>query len=97
VLRSPDEATQVREQIAQAHPADVEAARTLANSVMNIGSVYQAQGNLQQAIPPLERAQMIRMARVEELNTADPKLRRNLGMGYYNLAGLEAAKENPSE
>lgn len=83
-----EQAAKIREQIAQADPADVEAARTLANSVMNIGSVHRAQGNLELAIPPLERAQMIRMARVELLETADPKLRRDLGMGYYNLALL---------
>ena len=87
-LKGFEEAAQVREQVAEADPNDVEAARTLANSVMNIGSVHLAQGDLQQAIPPLERAQMIRMARVDQLNTADPKLRRDLGMGYYNLARL---------
>jgi len=85
-LDSFENAAQIREQIAQSDAANVEAARTLANSVMNIGSVFLAQGDLQQAVPPLERAQMIRMARVDQLELADPKLRRDLGMGFFNLA-----------
>lgn len=76
----------VREELAETAPEDLESARTFANSVMNVGSTYLVQGALQQAIPLLERAQMVRMAHVDQLDTTVPKLQRDLGMGYYQLA-----------
>ena len=76
----------VREDVAQADSKNVEAARVYANSVMNIGSTFLARRELAQAIPLLERAQMIRMAHVDQLDKSDPKLQRDLGMGYYQLA-----------
>lgn len=87
-IASFQQAADIREKLAQADPNDVEAARTYANSVMNIGAVYTHMGQLEQATPLLERAQMIRTAHVDRYDTADPKLRRDLGMGYYNLATL---------
>lgn len=87
-IASFQQAADVREKLAQADPNDIEAARTYANSVMNIGAVHTIMGQLEQAMPLLERAQMIRTAHVESYDTADPKLRRDLGMGYYNLAAL---------
>jgi eukaryotic-like serine/threonine-protein kinase len=76
----------IREEVAKSTPKDLEAARVFANSVMNIGSTYLARRELQQAIPLFERAQMIRMAHVDQLDTTEPKLQRDLGMGYYQLA-----------
>jgi serine/threonine-protein kinase len=76
----------VREDVAQTDSKNVEAARVYANSVMNIGSTFLARRELAQAIPLLERAQMIRMAHVDQLDKSDPKLQRDLGMGYYQLA-----------
>jgi serine/threonine protein kinase/tetratricopeptide (TPR) repeat protein len=76
----------LREEVAKAKPEDVEAARVLANSVMNIGSTYLARRELDAAIPPLERAQAIRMAYVGETDDKSPKLQRDLGMGYYQIA-----------
>ncbi len=87
-LKSFQQAADVREKLASADSTDVEAARTLANSVMNIGSVHLAQHNYEEAIPALERAQMIRMAHIDQVENADPLLRRDLGMGYYQLALL---------
>ena len=87
-LASFQQAADNREKLAQADPNDFEAARTYANSVMNIGAVHAQMGQLEKATPLLERAQMIRTAHVDRYDTADPKLRRDLGMGYYNLAAL---------
>lgn len=87
-IESFQQAADIRGKLAEADPNDVEAARTYANSVMNIGAVYTQQGDFEKATPLLERAQMIRTAHVERYDTADPKLRRDLGMGYYNLALL---------
>jgi tetratricopeptide (TPR) repeat protein/tRNA A-37 threonylcarbamoyl transferase component Bud32 len=80
------QASQVREAVTKADPKDLEAARVFANSVMNIGSTFLARQEHEQAIPLLERAQMSRMAHVDELAKSDPKLQRDLGMGYYQLA-----------
>ncbi|TWU21922.1 protein kinase domain-containing protein [Bythopirellula polymerisocia] len=76
----------VREELAKNAPEDVEAARMFASSVMNIGNTYRAVGEWDKALPLFERAQMIRMAKVDKIDTTDPKLQRDLGMGYYNLA-----------
>ncbi len=76
----------IREEVAQADSKNVEAARVFANSVMNIGSTFLARREFEQAIPLLERAQMIRLVHVDELDNSDPKLQRDLGMGYYQLA-----------
>ncbi|MCG8448791.1 MAG: protein kinase [Pirellulales bacterium] len=80
------QAVDTREKLAKAEPENVEAARVLANSVMNMGSTYLAQRDLETAIPLMERAQMIRMAHTDRSETADPKLQRDLGKGYYQLA-----------
>lgn len=85
------QASQIREEVTSADPKNLEAARLFANSVMNIGSTYLARQAFEQAIPLLERAQMIRMAHVDELVTSDTKLQRDLGMGYYQLAIVRRA------
>lgn len=76
----------VREELAKMAPDDVDSARMYANSVMNIGNTYRAIGEWDQAVPLFERAQMIRMAQVDKIDSSDPKLQRDLGMGCYNLA-----------
>ncbi len=80
------QSAQVREKLASAAPEDVESARMFASSVMNIGNTYRALGEWELAVPLFERAQMIRMAHVDKIDASDPKLQRDLGMGYYNLA-----------
>lgn len=76
----------LREEVAQADSKNAEAARVFANSVMNVGSTYLAQRAPTEAIQWLERAQMIRMARIDKLDLAEPKLQRDFGMGHYQIA-----------
>ena len=87
-------AVDTREKLAKADPEDAEAARLLANSVMNLGTTYQAAGDLETAVPLMERAQMLRMARIEQFDAADPKLQRDLGKGYYQLAQVRLELED---
>ena len=68
-----------------------------ANSVMNVGSTYLAGQEYEQAIPLLERAQMIRMAHVDELAKSDPKLQRDLAMGHYQLAIVRRELDDVTE
>ena len=75
------QAAQVREQVTSANPRDLEAARVFANSVMNVGSTYLARQDYEQAIPLLDRAQMIRMVRVDELAKSDPEAAARPGDG----------------
>ena len=79
-------AVEVRERLAKAEPDNREAARTLANSLMNKGLIHYLYREIEQAISLLKHAQAIRMARVEEDQQANPKLRSDLGKGYYLLA-----------
>ncbi len=81
-----EEAAKLREQLAAAHPEDVELARSLASSVMNLGLLELMAGKPAAALPLLDRAQRLRLAHVEEDSPAAMRLRRDLGMGYYNLA-----------
>lgn len=76
----------LRSKHAEAEPDDIEAARKLANSYMNLGLVSLFQGDFEQAIQPLQQAQMIRVSQTEKLAEPAPKLKRDMGMGYFNLA-----------
>ncbi len=81
-----DASSKLRAQLTELKPDDAEAARTLANSYMNIGTVYKYQGEFEDAIQAMQRAQMIRVSQIEEKKSESPKLKRDLGMGYFNLA-----------
>lgn len=88
------QAINVRDRMAQANPDDIESARLLASSAMNLGSVLFYSGQLPQAIDQTKSAQTIRLAHTSAGQTAPPKLRRDLGMGYYVLANIYSAAED---
>lgn len=94
-----DASSKLRATLAEVKPDDTEAARTLANSYMNIGTVYKYQGEFDDAIQAMQRAQMIRVSQLEEKKPDNPKLKRDLGMGYYNLATVrqELGNSNRAE
>jgi serine/threonine-protein kinase len=81
-----EQAAKLREELAAAHPEDAELARGLASSVMNLGLLELIAGKPAAALPRLERAQGLRLAHAEGEAGGSPKLHRDLGMGYYNLA-----------
>jgi serine/threonine-protein kinase len=96
-----EEAATLRERLAAEHPEDVEMARSLASSVMNLGLLELMAGKPAAALPLLDRAQGLRLAHAEEDSPAATRLRRDVGMGYYNLAqahlqtgDLPAAEKN---
>lgn len=88
------QASELREKLATAAPEDVEAARALASSVMNLGVIDLATGRAAAALPQLERAQSLRLAAARADDEPGPKLRRDIGMGYFNLAQAQLATGN---
>ena len=80
------QASDVRQKVAKANPEDDEAARTLANSLMNTGFVHYVQRDVEKAVSLMKRAQALRMARVAQSEEQNPKLQSDLGKGYYLLA-----------
>ncbi|RIK83438.1 MAG: hypothetical protein DCC67_05925 [Planctomycetota bacterium] len=83
-----------RQQIADAAPDDADAARALASTLMNLGLVELGSGNVEQGLASLNQAHALRMAHAESADARSPALRRDLGMGYYNLAQAYLAAGN---
>ncbi len=95
------QAIEIRDQQAKADPTDVEAARTLASSMMNLGFTHYLRSDFGTAIKQMQQAQTIRLAHASDPESVGSKLQRDLGMGYYNLAlsyseanDLEQAENN---
>jgi serine/threonine-protein kinase len=85
-------AVAVRRQLIAEEPDNVESQRTLANTYMNIG-LLEKETDPAQGRQSLEKAQALR----QEARTRagdDPKLRRDLAIGHYNLAKLAEATED---
>lgn len=80
------QAIKIRDQLAKADPHDIEAARTLASSMMNLGFMHYLRSDFGTAIKQMQQAQTIRLAHASDTENVDTKLQRDLGMGYYNLA-----------
>ena len=78
--------SKLRRELADKLPDDAEATRTLANSYMNLGTVYKYQEKFDLAIKSMQHSQMIRISQIEKDEADNPKLKRDLGMGYFNLA-----------
>ncbi|MCC6492336.1 MAG: protein kinase [Pirellulales bacterium] len=89
-----EQAAALREEIATAAPDDAEAARALASTLMNLGLVDLMTGNVAAGLPHLERAQSLRLAHAEADSGDAAGMRRDLGMGYYNLAQAHLAAGN---
>lgn len=87
-LKAYFQAVEVRRRLAELAPGVAEYRRTLANTLMNIGLAEMERGAAS-ARDYMEQAQAIR----EQLLAAgcsDPKLRRDLAMGHFNLLKLAA-------
>ena len=85
-----EQAMRLREVLARKTPNDAELARALASSVMNLGMLRLRGGAADEALPLLERAQSLRLAHTDPAKPS-PKMQRDLGMGYYNLAAAQMA------
>ncbi len=79
-----EQAETVRRKLVEQHPENVEYVRTLANTMMNRGSIDAARGN---AKPAVERWQQAQQMRTTRLSTGDDdaKLRADAGKGDFNL------------
>jgi tetratricopeptide (TPR) repeat protein len=89
------QAARLREQVSEDSPGDVLAARELASTYMNLGLVELNAGDAAKGLPLLERAQTIRLSHAQTTpHGMDAALRRDLGMGYYNLAQAHLASGN---
>ncbi len=83
-LESQTAALDIRKQLTELTPDAMEAKRTLANTYMNIGLIERDRGS-PQARELIEQAQSIRKELLSA-NPHDPKVRRDLALGYFNLA-----------
>jgi tetratricopeptide (TPR) repeat protein/ribosomal protein S27AE len=88
-LESYQKAIEVRGRLAALVPDKRESHRMLANTYMNIGLLEMGRGSYDEARRRLEQAQSIRLQ--PRIAGNDPKLRRDIAMGYYNLAKLSLA------
>ncbi|MGD0519272.1 MAG: tetratricopeptide repeat protein, partial [Thermoguttaceae bacterium] len=83
-------AIEVRGRWAALVPEERESHRMLANTYMNIGLLEMERGNYDETRRRFEQAQSIRLQ--SPGSGSDPKLRRDLAKGYYNLAKLAMAE-----
>jgi serine/threonine-protein kinase len=74
----------VRRRLVDAHPGNVEYVRTLANTIMNLGSIDAASGDDQASVARMQDAQKLRLDRLDA-GEDDPALRADAGIGYFNL------------
>jgi tetratricopeptide (TPR) repeat protein/tRNA A-37 threonylcarbamoyl transferase component Bud32 len=88
-LETYQKAIDVRSRLTALSPAERESNRMLANTYMNVGLLEMRRGSYDEARRRLEQAQAIRLQ--PQIAGNDPKLRRDIAMGYYNLANLSLA------
>jgi tetratricopeptide (TPR) repeat protein len=81
------QAEQIRHNLFEAHPANREYGRLLANATMNLAQVAKARGEFDDARTRLTTAEKLRWKLLDQGDDAD--LRRDLGKGLFNLGGLE--------
>lgn len=82
-----NEARQVREQLVELAPKNTEYVRTLANSIMNLGTMKLGEGDQEAGLALLNEAQLMREKRLES-GAPDAKLLRDAGKGSYNLGRI---------
>jgi tetratricopeptide (TPR) repeat protein len=82
-----------REQLVSQDPANDEFQRLLANARMNLGQIELQLENVDKARELMLAAQTMRRSLVDK----NPKARRDLAMGYYNLGNLAVADQKDSE
>lgn len=88
------QAATLRENLAEQHPTNNEYARRLANSYMNLGLIAKDSNQLDLAEEQYEKAQQTRRERLFNAGDVSTKLRRDLGMGAYNMAVLALQKQD---
>lgn len=90
-----ESARQIRKVLADAAPDNVEFQRQLANTLMNLGTLYRARQETDKALGFYTEAQEVRNSGIRNSKDADLfKLRRDLAKGNYNLANLVAGQQN---
>ena len=79
-----EQAKAVRQKLAEEHPENSEFARTLANTIMNLGTIEAVRGNSKLAFERWEGAQELRTKHLSA-GEEDVKLRADAGKGDFNL------------
>ena len=74
----------VRRRLVEAHPGNVEYVRTLANTIMNLGSIDADRGQDDAGLARMQEAQKLRLDRLDA-GEQDAALRADAGIGYFNL------------
>jgi serine/threonine-protein kinase len=87
-------ALEFREQLAESDPENLEAARELANTLMNLGTLDLREGNPGDAVRRMKHAQTLRLAHSgqQQNHATDAKLQRDIATGYFNLAAAQLAQ-----
>jgi serine/threonine-protein kinase len=83
-LEGYEQALSLRKKLVDAEPENAEYQRKLASSRMNVGIATYRLGRKDEAYEEINAAQEIRLAQLARAE--DVRVRRDLGMGYYNLA-----------
>jgi serine/threonine protein kinase len=91
-LASYAQAAEIRARLIETQPANADLKRLLANTWMHLGIVAGERGDVSRGREELNRAQKLRDKLLsDDLNFA--KARRDLAMGYYQLAKLELGQK----
>lgn len=90
------ESLEFREHLVMLQPADVEYARTLANTHMNLGEALREQDKLDEAEKELRRAVALREPLIKA-DSQNKRLMRDVAKGRYNLANLQADRGQHEE
>jgi eukaryotic-like serine/threonine-protein kinase len=89
------EAVRLRERLVAADPSNSGYQRSLANTHMNVGTLHASIGDYAEARQEFDKAQQIREATLQAAPANDllrPKLRRDLGRGFFSLGRLDLAE-----
>ena len=96
-----EESRQFRQRLADRQASGLEPRRKLANTVMNVGLIQKQLSQFDQAARSLDDAQKGRQAvlqgrRIEDANSQELLVWRDLARGHYNQANLLAAMKGPA-
>jgi serine/threonine-protein kinase len=92
-----ERAVGVRRELLALAPGNIDYLRTLANTVMNQGTIWVQRGDDQRGIALWNEAQQLRLAQLQPQNPEHRLLLRDAGLGNFNLGLFELGLDRPAE